>query len=471
MLPSLCLRGYEFGDISILASLTRLEILDLRSSSFDELPQGIEALKKLRLLDIYTCRIKKNNPCEVIRKCTQLEELYIWRVKDDSLNIVSLPSLQRYVIVCDKFRENCRFLIDGYLEDHVPSRDLCIEGFDASGLIHDSSSIKDFFLRAEHLYLGHLRGGCKNIIPHMDHGGMTELIGLILESCSEIECLVDTTLHTNLLAFFELVTLKLIWMNGLVEVFRDPTSQCSLEKLEDLQIEYCVQLHSISFPSKAKMRNLKILRLQWCPMLTSSLFIPTIARSLVLLEELKLFDCSKLKHIIAEDDEEEGNGNNSSHASKVFPNLRILHVHGCQRLESIFPVSFAQGLEKLEKIAIWYNLGLKYVFGTHKNYYDYDSGIEAETKIDLPALTRISLVSLSNLIDICPRHCHPRSPNLKDIEYRDCPKISANVMCKTLSGSDTQRGLIALEVCKTKYYHFGRKFAFLTTCKNFNFTN
>lgn len=147
MLRTLCLRGYDLGDISILASLTRLEILDLRSSSFDELPQGITTLQKLRLLDIYTCRIKKNNPYEVIRKCTQLEELYIWRVEDDSLPLISLPRLHRYVIVCDKFRENCRFLIDAYLEDHVPSRALCIDQFDASALIHDSSSIKDLFLR------------------------------------------------------------------------------------------------------------------------------------------------------------------------------------------------------------------------------------------------------------------------------------------------------------------------------------
>ncbi|TKY51600.1 Disease resistance protein [Spatholobus suberectus] len=440
MLRSLCLRGYELGDISVLATLKRLEVLDLRSSSFDELPQGIGALKKLRLLDIYTCRIKKSNPYEVIRKCMQLEELYAWKIEDDSLHIVSWPMLHRYVIVCDKFRENCRFLIDAYLEDHVPSRALCIDRFDASALIHESSSIKNLFERAEHLYLGHLQGGCKNIIPHMDQGGMTEVIGLILESCSEIECLLDS--DSNLPAFPDLVTLKLIWMDGLKEVFRDPTSQCSLEKLEDLQIEYCVQLNSISFPRKSNMCNLKILRLQWCPVLTSSLFTPAIARSLVLLEELKLFDCSKLKHIIDEEYKEDGNASNPSPTLKVFPNLRILHVHGCKRLESIFPVAFAQNLERLEKIAIWYNSGLKYVFGTH----DYKGNEnEAKANINLHALRRISLVSLSNLVDICPKYCHPRSPNLKEIEYRDCPHMSIDVTCKTLISSDMQQGLIATE--------------------------
>ncbi|KAK7391148.1 hypothetical protein VNO78_19556 [Psophocarpus tetragonolobus] len=443
MLRSLCLRGYELGDISVLESLTRLEVLDLRSSSFHELPQGIGALKKLRLLDIYTCRIRKNNPYEVISKCVHLEELYAWRVEDDSLHIDSLPTLDRYVIVCDKFRENCRFLIDAYLEDHVPSKALCIDKCDASALIHDSSPIKELFQRAEHLYLGHLKGHCKNIIPHMDQRGMTKVIGLILESCSQIECLLDLDNDIHLPAFSDLVTLKLIWMDGLKEVFRETTSQCSLENLEDLQIEYCEQLNSISFPRKSNMNNLKILRLQCCPMLKSSLFIPAVARSLVLVEELKLFDCSELKHIIGEENEEDGNANNPSGTRKVFANLRILHVHGCQRLESIFPIAFAQNLERLEKIAIWYNSGLKYVFGTHNDYKG--NGNEPKANIILHALRRISLVSLSNLIDICPRYCHSRAPNLKEVEYRDCPHMSIDVMCKTLTSSDMQQGLTATE--------------------------
>lgn len=191
------------------------------------------------------------------------------------------------------------------------------------------------------------------------------------------------------------------------------------------------------------MCNLKILRLQWCPMLTSSLFIPAIARSLVLLEELKLFDCSKLRHIISEEYEEDGN---ATDPMQVFPNLRILHVHGCERLESVFPIAFATSLKRLEKIDLSYNFGLKYVFGTHNDHKG--NGNEAKTNINLLSLRRISLVSLSNLIDIVPTYCHPSSPNLKEIECRDCPYLSTNVMCKTLTSSDSdmQQGLIATEV-------------------------
>ncbi|KHN30610.1 Disease resistance protein [Glycine soja] len=56
-LHTLCLRGYELGDISILESLQALEVLDLRGSSFIELPNGIASLKKLKLLDLFNCGI------------------------------------------------------------------------------------------------------------------------------------------------------------------------------------------------------------------------------------------------------------------------------------------------------------------------------------------------------------------------------------------------------------------------------
>jgi len=74
---TLCLRGYKLGDISILESLQGLEALDLRGSYFKELPKGIIALEKLKLLDLYNCWIEKNNAHEVVGRCLQLEELYL----------------------------------------------------------------------------------------------------------------------------------------------------------------------------------------------------------------------------------------------------------------------------------------------------------------------------------------------------------------------------------------------------------
>ena len=61
---TLCFRGIILGDISFLCQFKRLEILDLRGSKFDMLPNGIVDIKTLRLLDLFMCDIMKS-PLEV----------------------------------------------------------------------------------------------------------------------------------------------------------------------------------------------------------------------------------------------------------------------------------------------------------------------------------------------------------------------------------------------------------------------
>ncbi|KAF7835608.1 disease resistance protein [Senna tora] len=97
-LHTLCLRGNALGDISFLVTLGELEILNLRGSSFDELPISIADKKKLKLLDLYKCSIKKS-PYEVIGKCSQLQELYIEDEESPSPENVTFPTrLQRYAL-------------------------------------------------------------------------------------------------------------------------------------------------------------------------------------------------------------------------------------------------------------------------------------------------------------------------------------------------------------------------------------
>ncbi|TKY56619.1 Disease resistance protein [Spatholobus suberectus] len=277
-LHTLCLRGYKLGDISILESLQALEILDLRGSSFEALPKGIVALKKLKLLDLYNCWVEKNNACEVIGRCLQLEELYLYLLssKEEFPHSVSFLRLQRYVIV--QFPPDSSYWHPEYvLEEHRPSRALCIDGFNVSAQSFISLPIKDLFRRVEYLHLRDLRGGYKNVIPSMDPQGMNQLIVLILDACGEIECLFDSIITTNTnvdllqteVVFSGLVTLRLGRMHSLQEVFRDPSSRCSLKNLQELKLSYCNELYSISFPRNSKLCNLKEMSIQGCPMLTS----------------------------------------------------------------------------------------------------------------------------------------------------------------------------------------------------------
>lgn len=105
---TLCLRGFNLGDISILQKLEILETLELSDCSIIRLPKGMVKLEKLRLLALTCCAIEKNH-FEVIGRLSQLEELYVMRSPDrfrwkfdkevvatifDRDNII--PTLQRY---------------------------------------------------------------------------------------------------------------------------------------------------------------------------------------------------------------------------------------------------------------------------------------------------------------------------------------------------------------------------------------
>ncbi|MED6166901.1 hypothetical protein PIB30_113884, partial [Stylosanthes scabra] len=96
-LQTLCLRGWDLGDISFILNLRKLEVLDLRACRFKQVPKEIEKLSKLKLLDLSGCEVLENYNSEAIGNCEQLEEFY-----------VSGPSFQRD----DKFIFPCQTFLD-----------------------------------------------------------------------------------------------------------------------------------------------------------------------------------------------------------------------------------------------------------------------------------------------------------------------------------------------------------------------
>ncbi|XP_047178789.1 LOW QUALITY PROTEIN: disease resistance protein RPS2-like [Vigna umbellata] len=470
-LNTLSLRGYKLGDISVLESLEALEILDLRGSSFKELPNGVVALQKLKLLDLYGCLIEKNNAYEVIGRCLRLEELYLYLFpsKEEFPHDVSFSRLQRYVIIQYHSESFSYYIHADILEKHRPSRALCIEGFNASTQTFISLPIKDLFMRAVYLHLKYIEGGYKNVIPSMRSQGMNQIVALILEHCLDIEFLFDGTftnnnvdvLHTKTV-FSNLCTVRLHQMHGLREVFHDPSSQCSLEKLEELSIDSCNQLYNISFPRNSNLCSLKELRIISCPVLTC-LFMPFIVQTLKLLEVLQIYECSELMHIIPA----EGNDyvGTQDHTSLMLPKLRIIEIAGCDKLKYIFPVCFGR-LPSLERLITKNCDKLKYVFGTEKErhlsmYHEYP---------DLLNLEVLLLVSLPNLVDIWPSYCHPRLPNLKELQCTECSTLSNSSLRKMAidsglyhQGAAAMKKLLdeaALKFTKLIFSHLGVKCLF-----------
>ena len=90
----------------------------------------------------------------------------------------------------------------------------------------------------------------------MDPQGMNQWIALVLEQCEKIECLINSTVNTNIsvdflqtkVALSKLEYLRLESLCSLREVFCDPSSRCSLKNLGELLIKDCskIEKHILS---------------------------------------------------------------------------------------------------------------------------------------------------------------------------------------------------------------------------------
>ncbi|KAI5408402.1 hypothetical protein KIW84_054291, partial [Lathyrus oleraceus] len=88
----------DLGDISILGNLQSLETLDLDVCKIIELPDVLAKLHNLRLLYLRRCKIRRNNPFEVIEGCSSLEELYFIDSFNDCCREITFPMLQRFIV-------------------------------------------------------------------------------------------------------------------------------------------------------------------------------------------------------------------------------------------------------------------------------------------------------------------------------------------------------------------------------------
>ncbi|XP_058784108.1 probable disease resistance protein At4g27220 [Vicia villosa] len=413
---TLRLNGMEFGDISFIASLIRLEVLDLRRCKFNELPIGICKLLRLKLLDLSECRIFGNTYNGAIGKCSQLEELYASACYPEayvlkiSMDISILLNLQRF-----KFSDQITLKL----------KDCNISNLKASE--------KTILQIGKNISLTGLHGGCKNIIPDMVGivVGMNDLTSLHLTSCKEIECIFDATYD-----FKEddltpsLVQLRLQLLENLTVLCRGPPLEVLrfFEKLELLDLRYCKQLQNI-FPRECKLQNLKILRLEDCKT-DEVLFITSVAQSLQQLEQLKISGCDELKHIIAESGSERDGCNTSGeiipssmNSHFLMTNLREVEIFSCGSLESIFPISNVEGLNQLQKLEISSSPKLEYVFGQYG--HETLSSHQYQSHVMLPHLESLIFLGLDNLIGMCPENCQAKWPSqsLRTMTIVNGPKL------------------------------------------------
>ncbi|CAL5202654.1 unnamed protein product [Lathyrus oleraceus] len=388
-IQSLLFNRLDLGDISILGNLQSLETLDLDMCEINEFPEGMAKLRNLRLLNLRSCEIRRNNPFKVIEGCSSLEELYFIDSFNDCCREITFPMLQRFIV-----DDNWRFVDD--------SLSKCVS------LLHQENEhllsekkLKDCIQAAEVLILRTIWRGWINIIPEivpMDHG-MNDLVELRLSCISQLKRLIDTK-HDNsqeTTVFSKLVVLELKEMASLEELCNAPLSFDSLKNLEQLIIQECKQLQSL-FMCNLNLCNLKRLLLIGCPTLIS-LFQLTTSRSLTSLEELTIIRCRNLEYIITDERKEkeprgeivvdDDNDSKRSHGS-MFPKLKDLHIEQCHGLKFIFPFLSIQDLPALESFSIFGCEKLQYIFGQY---------------VQLGSLKQMDLGDLGNLINIFPK-CH-----------------------------------------------------------------
>ncbi|XP_045791682.1 uncharacterized protein LOC123886408 [Trifolium pratense] len=397
---SVLVDSVDLGDISILGNLQSLETLDLVKCKISEFPNQITKLGKFKLLKLEDCKIRKNNPFEVIERCSSLEEFYFKDSTNDFCQEITLPVLQRYHI-----NRGGMF--------YSSSMEMEIINFPKYVVFHGGNDEESHFSKgtlkycmqtAEALWLHGIKEGWRNLMPEIVPVdlGMNFLVELHLFCILQLECLIDTigSQVPNVLCM--LVVLELKEMKNMEELSNGPLSFESLNNLENLSIMDCEQLQSL-FKGKLNLCNLKAITLENCPMLVS-LFEVLTSRSLVLLETLKIANCERLETIIADarrEDEEidDGDNNNKSHGS-MFSKLKVIDIERCHRLESILPLLSAQDIPVLETIRITECDGLKYVFDQSQN-------------VELVSLSKLMLSKLPNFIGIFEECYDPTSSFVK----------------------------------------------------------
>ncbi|RDX93489.1 Disease resistance protein, partial [Mucuna pruriens] len=454
ILRTLCLRGFNLGDISVVQKLDLLETLELSDCSINRLPNGIVKLEKLRLLSLTRCAIEMN-PYEVIGRLSQLEELYIMRSHDrcrwkfDKEVVASIfdkdnitPTLQRYHI---QIGDDSGLYLS--VDDSI-SRGLSIEYFDPNS----NATIKDLVQRAEILHLKRIQGDYTTVAPHLVEaiGDMNDMIHLKLEVCSNIECLIDTSNFSSAVGsiFSKLVKIEVRGMDHLKELCHGPPPSDFLGNLEGLSIHLCHQLHGRLFVGNLNLSRLKVFQVEYCHMLTT-MFTPSTAASLVLLEELIIEGCKELKNIIASEREDnrreqilQHDDDNQNDYGSMFPKLKTLDIIMCDQLECMLTVCpkmntvGATGSEYLQPLSTAYCLSSQSLILRHVREMRLKNCLKTKLLFSLSVARTMLLEelrikechSLKNIVtDIGDDHscmtCGSVFPRLKLLSVSDCSQM------------------------------------------------
>ncbi|KAK1580832.1 hypothetical protein Q3G72_000465 [Acer saccharum] len=335
-----------------------------------------------------------------------LEE--IQRLEDDMQfqrclpkDFVLLTKLLKYDMIV-----NCDYVRVSYPK----SRFLRIDDVEATTLF----AFKAPYEKIEYLDLERIWGCCQNMVPSIDETGLNELKRLSLANFDQLECIIDMTQQQDVTstAFSNLVDLSLFYVplreicsggsppRGFLENLETlRIKKCNnmsclfprmliqrLGKLKLVAVTYCqeledvFQLERLSYAKEnpfllstleslylfylqnlryiwkdpiqqVSLQSLTVVQVKWCNELRY-LFTLSLARSLLQLEQLKVWRCGSLEHIVeikqAEENVAGGGGNDV-----MFPKLRILQLGGLENFINFYSENYSSTWPALQELSLY----------------------------------------------------------------------------------------------------------------------
>ncbi|TYG71936.1 hypothetical protein ES288_D05G439200v1 [Gossypium darwinii] len=461
---------------SSLTNMRSLEILALIGTEIDEISEELvklSALKYLRLSNVGVER-EMNIPPNLVSRLTSLQELHV--ITTNNLNLLELNSLSRLTALSLRLSTNQIPLEDfvlpklqRYAIEVGECYDMIGEAFIRTLNIQDfSSSLSAFnnlFCNVEALSLRNV-GGQKNIVPSMDEMGLNELTSLQLESCNDMEFLIDAKNDQgSTVAFSNLVELdikSMVSFKGLCYGL-SPTrllqnlKQVFIKDCEELQVIFQIdklsermkfqtpllsnltilRLHSLpklkriwevkpSHRAIASLQSLKVVSIESCDNL-KTIFSPFLALSMSHLQELDIRYCYRLEQVIGFGQEDEIIENDSSLC--CWPKLRSLRLQNCRNLKYVYATTWTQGLQSLESVFITECSQLIQVFNMEQNKHGQDIVLpELGSQHDSPLccwpkLRILHIRFCPNLKYFCANTWTQGLQSLEHVYIKDCSQL------------------------------------------------
>ncbi|KAJ0101391.1 hypothetical protein Patl1_05146 [Pistacia atlantica] len=188
-------------------------------------------------------------------------------------------------------------------------------------------------------------------------------------------------------------------------------AKLSIERLPQLRCIWNGPSYHINLPS------LTDVEVRECKSLTY-VFTLSYVWSLVRLKSLKIAGCEDLEHlvIIEESDNDKGEEISSKHDLQIqtpfLSKLESVKINSCERLEYIFPISFARVLVQLEEFKVENAPQLKQVF-------DLDNGSEENNlqSLRIGSWNQLYETVLSGLKDGFFKNLKDLAPGLQKLEH------------------------------------------------------